>query len=317
MGFEDIIEEERKKAQKALDSFVCRKISESSGAIKKAYEAIREYTGKGKMLRPIIMAMAYKAFGGKEDIYDKCLCVELVHNSTLVHDDLMDEDSLRRGKPTIHSVFDEGKGKAELFIDAGKKRGASYAIIIGNIMYKDAIEAISGNDKAVEMLNSAYGTVNEGQLLDMEELDERGYLEMIEKKTGELIKVSAQLGALLAGAGEEQIKAIGRYAANIATAFQIRDDIIDLGDNKGREKGTDIRQGKRTLLIIRAEKACKIDKDNVDQAIRSIRNSGAVDYCEKIAENRVNEAKKIIESILDDDNKFFSELADYMIKRKK
>ena len=204
----------------------------------------------GKRLRPQLVLMACQAYA---KAYHKALpaamAVELFHNFSLVHDDIMDAAPLRRGKPTVHHKF-----------------GINAGILSGDVMLIYVYEFLRelNDPKMMTQLLSIFNKVAievcEGQQWDMEfetrsDVSLTEYLKMIEYKTAALISGGLQLGALIGGADEEDVHAIDQFGRNIGIAFQLQDDILDtFGDPEkfGKKVGGDIAQNKKTYLVIKA-----------------------------------------------------------------
>ncbi len=209
----------------------------------------------GKRLRPVLALLCAEAFGGQyTGAIDAAVCVEVFHNFTLLHDDIMDAAPTRRGRDTVHVRW-----------------GANSAILSGDAMMIMAYEVLSGSadfPNLFRVFNKAALEVCEGQQLDMEfeqrdEVQLEEYLEMIRLKTAVLIAASAQMGALCGGASQQEQEAVYRYAENLGLAFQIQDDLLDTYGNAatfGKEIGGDIREGKQTFLRIVA-----LDRANSEQ----------------------------------------------------
>lgn len=294
----------------------------------------------GKRLRPIAMMMACKAFSSK-DIIKESLSVEFVHNSTLIHDDVMDEDEERRGMPTVYKEERDNflekydNKKSSLFYDTASRFGVSKAILDGNILLSIGLELLEG--KALDVLNKAYREVLIGQEMDImtefEDTTEEGYINMISKKTATLFSASVEIGASLGGASIYKIKLLKEYAMNSALAFQIKDDIIDITGGKGHCLGSDIKQGKKNILIIKAiEKGSSEDikrikevlcdencsESDINDVIYIIKKSGALAYAEELADEKIKIAKESLEKaeLPNESFLFFDGLADYMVKRK-
>lgn len=218
----------------------------------------------GKRLRPILCFAASEAVGGSPDRCMTTACaIEMIHTYSLIHDDLpaMDNDDLRRGKPTCHVAFDEAT-----------------AILAGDALLTYAFHVLSSpehwdskdielNLKMINLISSAAGQQGmiEGQMIDMESQGLSLSMDEVEKlhrlKTGAMINVSIQCGALLAGANQKQLQALECYGANIGLAFQVADDILNVtGDAKilGKATGTDSELNKATypaLLGLEASRA--------------------------------------------------------------
>ncbi len=288
----------------------------------------------GKRVRPFLTIVACEAVGGKgRHALPAAASVELLHTFTLVHDDIMDKDLERRGKPTVHSLW-----------------GDDLAILVGDALYSASFKAMAGlHDKGVEPkvvlealmdLMLANEEVNVGQMMDMlfegaESVSERDYLSMIQKKTGALIEASVVIGATVGGAKKRQLDALRVYGMNCGLAFQIKDDVLDLTADRrdfGKPIGSDIRSGKKTLIVIHAMKnAPEMDRKallgvlgrddasdaEVDKVIRALAASGSIAYCEKRVTKLVSEAKKSLDVLEDSESKrLLLALADYFVERR-
>ncbi|MFH1327338.1 MAG: polyprenyl synthetase family protein [Candidatus Bathyarchaeota archaeon] len=220
------------------------------------YKAARHLTSAGgKMLRPYLVLSACDIVGGREeDALPSAAAVELLHTFTLIHDDIMDNDKVRRGVQTVHTRWN-----------------MPIAILAGDLLFAKVYQAITqftdpskvSPKKIVRTVNTLADVtikICEGQEQDMafstrERVTEEEYIEMISKKTSNLFKASAEIGGIVGGGSEEQIKRLGFYAYYSGIAFQIVDDVLGLvADEKklGKPVGSDIREGKKTLPIIHA-----------------------------------------------------------------
>lgn len=203
----------------------------------------------GKRLRPLLVVLAHEMFkSGASEIIHPALAVELFHNFTLVHDDIMDKAPLRRGKQTIH-----------------EKWNPNVAILSGDVMFVKVYEMLQRveSDKlphALELFNKCAVEVCEGQQLDMN-FEHRGdvvedeYLEMIRLKTAVLLGFSLNLGAYLGGASDQECELLRQFGENIGVGFQLKDDLLDVyGDKEkfGKQVGGDIIANKKTWLLIKA-----------------------------------------------------------------
>lgn len=203
----------------------------------------------GKRIRPVIVILSCELLGGdRKDAINPALAVEIFHNFTLVHDDIMDNADIRRGLQTIHKRWD-----------------INTAILSGDAMFALAYKLLSQtNSKRIgEIFNSFAQSaieVCEGQALDLEletssEVSIGDYIKMISKKTASLIKNSAKIGALIADGSDEQIQALENYGFNLGIAFQLMDDLLDVvadSEEFGKSIGGDIINGKRTFLLLKA-----------------------------------------------------------------
>ncbi|MGB0881333.1 MAG: polyprenyl synthetase family protein [Vicingaceae bacterium] len=227
------------------------KANQQKEAPKKLYEPIT-YTLAlgGKRIRPALLLLANNLFGGTdEDALDAALAIEVFHNFTLVHDDIMDDAPLRRGKPSVYN-----------------KWNTNVAILSGDVMLMQAIQLLAKkNHKSLHEVLGLFNTtaieVCEGQQMDMDfetsstvSIDD--YLKMIELKTAVLLAASLKIGAVLANASQEDAKHIYEFGKNLGIAFQLMDDVLDLyGDpNKvGKRVGGDVIANKKTYLLLKAQ----------------------------------------------------------------
>ena len=220
----------------------------------------------GKRIRPILAMTAYESFGGTDpEIINPVACsLELVHTYSLIHDDLpcMDDDDLRRGRPTNHKMFDEGT-----------------AVLAGDALHVLAFELIARADSArvVRELAAAIGTSGMlgGQMADVEAEGRDNSLEQIlyihHHKTGALIRASVRIGAILARVDDDTLELITRYGEKIGLAFQIIDDILDVeGDQEklGKKVGSDCKNQKATYPGVTGMEQARRDADRlIDEAI--------------------------------------------------
>lgn len=323
--FSDIYEKERKKINLRLENVFSKREPRS------LYEPSSYIiSGTGKRLRPLLVLLTSKAVGGKFDVaYNAAVAVELLHNFTLVHDDIMDNADKRRGRLTLHKKYNE-----------------STAILVGDsllsIAYEYLIKDCKDNTKYI--FNSfTHGLVEvcEGQALDTEfesrrnvSLDE--YMLMIKMKTASMIKMCCQIGSTLGGGSKESIKGITMYGLNLGIAFQIQDDLLDITADEekfGKRIGGDLMEGKKTYLFIKAlEKAKGEDRKALLKVIdnKGIRINQVNKYktlYEKLnviddAKNSINYyTKKALKSLYviknENDRKILIWLADILLKRNK
>lgn len=227
-----------------------RDVKYPGGDVAGLYEPIAyAMSAGGKRLRPSLVLMMADAFGGNaEEAISAAVGVEMFHNFTLLHDDVMDKSDMRRGRPSVHAKWDE-----------------NHAILSGDTMLTLATEYVSKVPDTVlrnvlETFNSAALHVYEGQQLDMDfetrsDVTVEDYLRMIEGKTGALIGGAAKIGALIGGANAEQAEKIYEYGVKLGLAFQIQDDWLDVfGDagTFGKPIGGDINNNKKSYLLLRA-----------------------------------------------------------------
>ncbi|MGI6370114.1 MAG: polyprenyl synthetase family protein [Ignavibacteria bacterium] len=214
-------------------------------------------TAGGKRIRPVLTMLACALLTGKpQHAVSAGLAIEIIHNFTLVHDDIMDNSSIRRGRETVHIKWDE-----------------STAILTGDMMvgwaYRMLPTSAPRYAELVEELNTALVDVCEGQQFDMEfnsrsdvTIDE--YIEMIKLKTSALLRCSVRLGALIGNCSKEQYDALDNFALNLGIAFQIQDDMLDMTADQlkfGKKIGQDIIEGKKSFIILKALELATEEKD--------------------------------------------------------
>ncbi len=285
----------------------------------------------GKRLRPLLATMVSEAVGGKADAaLPFGVALEMVHNFTLVHDDVMDEDDTRRGIKTVHSAF-----------------GIPEAILAGDAMFARAFEIAIESDiedaraiMLVEILARAVRLLAEGQQMDMdfENMDSVSsdeYLKMIERKTAVLYSAAAQGGAIAGGGTEAHQEALFEYGRLIGLGFQIMDDVLDLISTQeafGKPVLNDIRNGKKTLIVVHALENLKgsqrdeflavlgkkdATESELVRAKEILEGIGAIDHASRIANEFVAKAKDQLSVLKDSDHKnALKTFADYMVLRK-
>jgi len=211
----------------------------------------------GKRLRPILTMLSAGAVNGNPlDAINSGVSLEIMHNFTLVHDDIMDSSPLRRGKETVHTKWDN-----------------SVAILLGDLMLGIALQLLMQDAKhqnfinLQEVFNDSLVVVCEGQALDVEynikqDINVDDYLDMISKKTGNLIKASVLMGCYIGNANDKEIKLLEEFSYSLGLAFQIQDDYLDLtSDDTGKIIGQDIVEGKKTFMIIRSKELAESKED--------------------------------------------------------
>ncbi len=205
--------------------------------------------GGGKRVRPTLLILSCSAVGGKpEDAFNAAAAIEILHNFTLVHDDIMDNADTRRGRETVHKKWDRDTA----ILSGDGLIGFAYKFLLSTDTPRIREIAKSFTEAIIE--------VCEGQSYDKEfeirkEVSIDEYIMMITKKTSELLKCSAEIGALIGGGTLEEITALKDYASNIGLAFQIQDDLLDIIANEktfGKKTGGDLREGKKTYLLLKA-----------------------------------------------------------------
>jgi geranylgeranyl diphosphate synthase type I len=281
-----------------IDHMIDRYFVDKTGDLNKASAHL--LAAGGKRLRPAVVMLAADAVkaGASEEILHAALALEVTHTFTLIHDDIMDDDNLRRGVPTVHTKWDMPTG-----------------ILAGDVLYARAFEHLcmanakeDAKVRAVTMLAKACADICEGQHMDMSfehrtDVSEGEYLEMVRKKTGVLYAAAAGIGAVLAGGNAVQVKALYNFGINTGIAFQIQDDLIDLltpSEKSGKDQASDLREGKQTLLMIRArEKGLDLKKyqknltpAEIRAAIGELTGAGIIDDVRKTAAGLVADSNR-------------------------
>ena len=281
----------------------------------------------GKRIRPVLCLLGNELFSDLHpDAFLAAKAVELFHNFSLVHDDMMDEANLRRGQPTVHTKYD-----------------ANTAVLVGDIMVIRAYEylqPIQSNhlSKILGLFNQTAREVCEGQQLDMDyakrstvSLEE--YIHMITLKTSVLLAASLQMGAIIGGAGEHNCSHLYEFGKKLGIAFQIQDDYLDaFGDAAvfGKDAGGDIKQNKKTFLLIRALETANPEQlkalnalltsdpaDKVEQVLAIFKDCKVDAWAEALKQKYMQEALAHLEAIavVEARKKPLIDLANYLMNR--
>ncbi|WP_247001302.1 geranylfarnesyl diphosphate synthase [Halosolutus gelatinilyticus] len=313
------------------------------------YEASRYLLDAGgKRLRPTVLLTAaealvdveplsadYREFPTLEevdgpdviDIMAAAVSVEVIQSFTLIHDDIMDDDDLRRGVPAVHREYD-----------------LETAILAGDTLYSKAFEIMletgAKADRSVEALDVLATTctkICEGQSLDVtfesrEDVSPEEYLEMVEQKTAVLYAASACLPAVLLGADGETVDALYGYGLDVGRAFQIQDDVLDLtvpSEKLGKQRGSDLVENKQTLITVHArdqgvdvdalvgtDDVDAVSEAEIDDAVAELESVGSISYANDTARELVERGKSRLETVPDNEARaLLFELADYLIER--
>ena len=264
---------------------------------------IAEYiiSAGGKRLRPVLVLLIAQACGYKgKQHHNLAAVIEFIHTATLLHDDVVDESSLRRGRQTANALF-----------------GNAASVLVGDFLYSRAFQMMVTVQipRVMEIVADATNVIAEGevlQLLNMHDPDitEERYLQVIRSKTAKLFEAAAQLGALIANSDNATIEAVGEYGRSLGTAFQLIDDVLDYSGNAadiGKNVGDDLREGKATLPLIYlmqngtpAQRALvrscieNGDEQHFDEILSAITASGALAYTRQEAEKSTLRASNAI-----------------------
>jgi octaprenyl-diphosphate synthase len=258
---------------KAMDDVIARRLSSEVLLVSQVSHYI--VAAGGKRLRPALLLLMCGALGYRgEQRFNLAAVVEFIHTATLLHDDVVDESTLRRGRATANANF-----------------GNPASVLVGDFLYSRAFQMMvdAGDMRIMQTLAEATNVIAEGevlQLMNMHDatLSEDGYLRVIRSKTAKLFEASARLAALLAKAPGDVEQACATYGQALGTAFQVIDDVLDYdGDatEMGKNLGDDLREGKATLpLIIAMQRGTAVERDLIRAAIET----GGTDRLVRIVE---------------------------------
>jgi len=335
LDIENFLEERAALIDKVIEKYIPRIFSENavlfrvnpphyaynSKALNKAVaEPIWEFLDRGgKRWRPSLFLLILEALGkNPEDFVDFAIIPEVIHNGTIMIDDIEDASEFRRGRPCTYKIY-----------------GLDIAINAGNAMYYLPLLPLIENREKVssEKLCKIYEvyvkemiSLSLGQAMDIawhrgianaDEIDEKDYLQMCAYKTGTLARMAAEIAAVLADANDELVEGLGRFAASIGVAFQMQDDILDLTSSEFIEKkggrGQDITEGKRSLIVIRTLKVADTkDRERLveilkmhtsdqklrDGAVAIMQKYGSLEYVRELARKMVEDSWREVEGLL-------------------
>lgn len=263
-------------------------------------------SGGGKRIRPMIAVLAARAldYQGHGHITVAAL-IEFIHTATLLHDDVVDESDLRRGKATANAAF-----------------GNAASVLVGDFIYTRAFQMMTSLDsmRILQLMASATNVIAEGEVQQLmncndPDISEDNYMQVIYSKTARLFEAAAQSSAILAGASEQQELAMHDYGRYLGTAFQLIDDLLDYsaGNELGKNLGDDLNEGKPTLPLLHAmhngtpEQAAMIRKaieegngrDLLDPVLAAMQACGSLAYTQQRAEEEADKAIQALSCIPD------------------
>ncbi|PSQ44989.1 phosphoesterase [Halobacteriales archaeon SW_7_68_16] len=298
----------------------------------------------GKRLRPTMMLLVGEAIaeagldeidytsvpdvdGAPVDLMAAAVSVEVIQSFTLIHDDIMDEDPLRRGVPSVHEAYD-----------------TETAILAGDTLYSMAFEIMAETDapparttESMRRLAATCTKICEGQSLDVEFEDRTDvtveeYMEMVEHKTAVLYAASASIPAVLLGADEAIVEALYGYGVDVGRGFQIQDDVLDLtvpSEKLGKQRGSDLVEDKQTLItvhasqqgvdvdaLVDAETPEAVTETEVDAAVERLHEAGSIEYARTEARDLIESGKDRLSVLPDSEARdTLRMVADYLIER--
>jgi octaprenyl-diphosphate synthase len=277
----------------------------------------------GKRLRPQVLLLSAGAFGYRgPHLHELAAIVEFIHTATLLHDDVVDESSLRRGRATANALF-----------------GNASAVLVGDFVYSRAFQMLVQTDnlRILQVLADATNVIAEGEVMQLmnchnPDIDEGGYLEVVRCKTAKLFEASARLGAILGAAAAADEEAVASYGTRLGTAFQLIDDVLDYSGEEaviGKKVGDDLAEGKTTLPLIYAirhgtEKEARVVRRAIEQGgrgrlaavIEAIRSTGALDYAREQAGREAAAARAALARMPhSSERNYLIQLADFAVTR--
>jgi octaprenyl-diphosphate synthase len=258
----------------------------------------------GKRLRPALLLLSCGAAGYRGDTrLQLAAVVEFIHTATLLHDDVVDESSLRRGRQTANAAF-----------------GNAASVLVGDFLYSRAFQMMVEADdmRVMQVLAEATNTIAAGEVLQLmgshdPEVDEARYLEVIRRKTAKLFEASARLGGVLARSGTQVEEGLAGYGTHVGTAFQLIDDVLDYSGDAaaiGKSLGDDLAEGKPTLPLIYTLRAgtqaqaavvkraiLEGGREDFAEVLAAIQSCGALDYARRAAEREAQSAMRALDRL--------------------
>ena len=285
--------------RQAVDSVILNRLHSEVVLVRQVAEYI--IGSGGKRMRPALVLLVAGAMGytGRHR-HELAAVVEFIHTATLLHDDVVDESALRRGRDTANAMF-----------------GNAASVLVGDFLYSRAFQMMVEVDdmRVMRVLSDATNIIAEGEVLQLmnchdADVDEERYLQVIRYKTAKLFEAAAQLGAILGGATPEVEKALAAYGMHLGTAFQLVDDVLDYSGEEadtGKHIGDDLAEGKPTLPLIYVmqngtpeQAACvrraieEGGRDDFAAVLAAIRTSGALDHARRQAGEEAARAREAI-----------------------
>ncbi|MEY3337061.1 MAG: hypothetical protein RL245_53, partial [Pseudomonadota bacterium] len=262
-------------------------------------------SGGGKRLRPLIVLLAARAGGyrGASHI-DAAAFIEFIHTATLLHDDVVDGSSRRRGRATANSVY-----------------GNQASVLVGDFVYSRAFQMMAaiGSQRVMEIMSQATNVIAEGEVLQLmnagdPDTTQQRYLEVIYRKTAKLFEAGTEVAAVIAGASPSQQRALADFGRHLGTAYQLIDDVLDYQSNPtelGKNLGDDLAEGKPTLPLIQALKKASDPStrsiirgaiengglEQLDVIVGAIESTGALEYTRALAQDEADQALTALQTL--------------------
>ncbi len=255
----------------------------------------------GKRLRPALVVLAGKLFGAPPvHVQELAAVIEFIHTATLLHDDVVDESALRRGRKTANAEF-----------------GNAASVLVGDFLYSRAFQMMVevGSQRVMEVVADATNVIAEGEVLQLlnihdPDTDEEKYLRVVRYKTAKLFQAAAQIGAIVGNAAQQDEAALADYGTHLGTAFQLIDDVLDYSGDQhetGKNIGDDLAEGKPTLPLIHAMRTGNAEqrgavrraieeggRADLETVVRAVNETGALDYARQVARREAQAAERAI-----------------------
>lgn len=298
-------------------------LSHNYGLLAQALEHIRQRTGK--QMRPMLTLLSAKNYGDVSDItLDAAVALELLHTASLIHDDVVDESSERRGQSSVNATYNN-----------------KVAVLVGDYILSTCLSNVAKtkDHRVLQYISELGMTLASGEILQMQninnaEFSEDVYYQVIRQKTAALFETCCGMGSLSVGAPEEEIVKAKQFGQDLGMIFQIRDDIFDYYDSKeiGKPTGNDMAEGKLTLPVIyalnhsdfepmkslaRKVKLGTINADEIAVLVEFAKQNGGIEYAERMMDRYSQKAQKYIDtSIKPEMKESFQAYLEYVIRRK-
>ncbi len=316
----------KKPIESELNDFISlfnQSLTHEDGLLGSALAHIRQRGGK--RMRPMLILLTARNYGVVSDVtLHGAVGLELLHTASLVHDDVVDESSERRGQASVNATYDN-----------------KVAVLVGDYILSTALLSVSftGHQDIIQNLAELGRTLSNGEILQLsniqnQEISEEVYYQVIRQKTAALFESCSAVGALSVGATPEQVEQAKKFGQNIGIIFQIRDDIFDYYDSKeiGKPTGNDMAEGKLTLPVIYAlnkyplesmltlakkVKSGTVNTDEIAVLVEFAKTSGGIEYAEQRMNYFADEARKYIDAYVTDDSlkAAFNAYLEFVIQR--
>lgn len=323
----DFVSTIKRPIESELNTFIelfNQSLMHSDGLLGRALEHIRQRAGK--RMRPMLILLMAKNFGEVSEMtQNAAIGLELLHTASLVHDDVVDESAERRGQASVNATYDN-----------------KVAVLVGDYILSTALlhVARTHSEKIVTYLAELGRTLSDGEILQLSnigrrDISEQVYYDVIKQKTAALFEACCGIGALSAGASEEDIERAKQFGQNLGVIFQIRDDIFDYYDSKeiGKPTGNDMVEGKLTLPVIyalnstgneqmmklaRKVKAHDVSQEEIAQLVAFTKQNGGIEYADKRMWEFHAESMDFLDTYVEDKDVYQALKAylDYVIERK-